>query len=306
MGSSASIFSGVWEMKKFLALAMAGAAMVAVSGQANAAELLFNATNVTSVYKTKVPTAELHKTNSSAYLPADSNVGDVLVTPQTLTGSFSDAPGTTVNLFAYCVDIFDTSGATTFQVVSLSDYLTGLGIGSRYGVIASLISSNSSTAGNDKLHDAAVQLAIWELINESSTNAFNVNFTGSTRNPTPQFWADDFANANGIASTANSLIQSAIATASSTNPSLNLYIAKSDDVYRTEQYQECSGYGKHKNCVTKTRQVLVSTGKQDMLFWDYDVPTPAVPEPATWAMMILGMGVIGSSMRRRKIDVSFA
>lgn len=30
----------------------------------------------------------------------------------------------------------------------------------------------------------------------------------------------------------------------------------------------------------------------------YDVP-PAVPEPATWAMMILGMGMIGGAMRRR-------
>ena len=29
------------------------------------------------------------------------------------------------------------------------------------------------------------------------------------------------------------------------------------------------------------------------------VPTGAVPEPATWAMMILGLGLVGSSMRRR-------
>ncbi len=37
-------------------------------------------------------------------------------------------------------------------------------------------------------------------------------------------------------------------------------------------------------------------------FNGYDVPPPttAVPEPATWAMMILGFGVIGSSMRRRR------
>ena len=32
----------------------------------------------------------------------------------------------------------------------------------------------------------------------------------------------------------------------------------------------------------------------------------AVPEPATWAMMILGLGVVGTSMRRRKVDVAFA
>ena len=35
--------------------------------------------------------------------------------------------------------------------------------------------------------------------------------------------------------------------------------------------------------------------------------TGAVPEPATWAMMILGMGAVGFAMRRRqKISVSYA
>lgn len=33
---------------------------------------------------------------------------------------------------------------------------------------------------------------------------------------------------------------------------------------------------------------------------------PAVPEPATWAMMIAGIGAVGMSMRRRKTAVSFA
>lgn len=32
----------------------------------------------------------------------------------------------------------------------------------------------------------------------------------------------------------------------------------------------------------------------------------AVPEPATWAMMIGGLGLVGASMRRRKVAVSFA
>ncbi len=36
-------------------------------------------------------------------------------------------------------------------------------------------------------------------------------------------------------------------------------------------------------------------------------PTPgAVPEPATWALLILGFGAIGSAMRRRRLAVSYA
>ncbi len=34
--------------------------------------------------------------------------------------------------------------------------------------------------------------------------------------------------------------------------------------------------------------------------------SPPVPEPATWAMMIGGLGLVGASMRRRKTAVSFA
>ncbi|HTH28797.1 MAG TPA: PEPxxWA-CTERM sorting domain-containing protein [Sphingobium sp.] len=37
------------------------------------------------------------------------------------------------------------------------------------------------------------------------------------------------------------------------------------------------------------------------------IPTPAVPEPATWAMMLLGFGAMGYTMRRRRnVTVSFA
>lgn len=32
----------------------------------------------------------------------------------------------------------------------------------------------------------------------------------------------------------------------------------------------------------------------------------AVPEPATWAMMIAGFGIVGSAMRRRRATVAFA
>lgn len=38
----------------------------------------------------------------------------------------------------------------------------------------------------------------------------------------------------------------------------------------------------------------------------YSTGTPSVPEPASWAMLIAGMGIVGASMRRRKTAVSFA
>ncbi|WP_250890697.1 PEPxxWA-CTERM sorting domain-containing protein [Sphingobium nicotianae] len=37
-----------------------------------------------------------------------------------------------------------------------------------------------------------------------------------------------------------------------------------------------------------------------------DIDTPAVPEPAAWAMMLAGLGLVGGAMRRRSMIVQFA
>lgn len=49
------------------------------------------------------------------------------------------------------------------------------------------------------------------------------------------------------------------------------------------------------------------SGSPDGDFDDYiiRITAGAVPEPATWAMMILGLGLVGASMRRRHTTVSF-
>jgi hypothetical protein len=62
---------------------------------------------------------------------------------------------------------------------------------------------------------------------------------------------------------------------------------------------------------------FVATGTQATLYFgDYsphstyviDNVVAAVPEPATWAMMLIGFGGIGSALRRRKVKpaVQFA
>jgi hypothetical protein len=47
------------------------------------------------------------------------------------------------------------------------------------------------------------------------------------------------------------------------------------------------------------------TGYDNITFGS-DRPGGAVPEPTTWAMMIGGLALVGASMRRRKVAVSFA
>ena len=49
------------------------------------------------------------------------------------------------------------------------------------------------------------------------------------------------------------------------------------------------------------------TGGSRWSTWIANIRAGAVPEPATWAMMIAGFGMVGFAMRRsQKVSVSFA
>ena len=52
--------------------------------------------------------------------------------------------------------------------------------------------------------------------------------------------------------------------------------------------------------------VAFSGGRTVSSNFEVAATTPAVPEPATWAMMIAGFGLVGATMRRRKASVAFA
>jgi PEP-CTERM motif len=60
-----------------------------------------------------------------------------------------------------------------------------------------------------------------------------------------------------------------------------------------------------------------NTGTLELFYWDsfsddnagnitFDISTAAVPEPASWALMIMGFGLVGSGMRRRRISLTYA
>ncbi len=60
-----------------------------------------------------------------------------------------------------------------------------------------------------------------------------------------------------------------------------------------------------------------NTGTLELFYWDsfsednagsitFDISTAAVPEPASWALMIMGFGLVGAGMRRRRIAVTYA
>ena len=52
------------------------------------------------------------------------------------------------------------------------------------------------------------------------------------------------------------------------------------------------------------RLTATNGGNAGVFFDNISVSTAAVPEPAAWAMMITGFGIVGSLLRRRRIAVS--
>lgn len=277
-------------MNKFAVTALTGAALSCFAGSAQAAVTL--TATVSAAYTSNVPTADLHKTS-----PTTKEINDVKLSPQILKGTLSTNPGVPVEFFAYCVDIFQSAGAATFEVKTLADYL---GNATKTAQITQLIAAEG--AKENKLHDAAVQLAVWELINETQStldidkmtttttslvkgdkywdwNTYSwkykmVEKTTTTTTPN-QFWADDVKNGSGVLGNADSFLAGAVADAAAgkSTAGYSLYVAKSNT-------------------------------KQDFLFWTYTptLPpvTPSVPEPGTWCMMILGFGTVGFMIRHKR------
>jgi len=233
--------------KRIVSLALASVSIIASTAPANAALFI----DSISAANSGAPTASLTAFNN--------NYGTVKVSPFNITGTLN---GDAVSLFSYCVDVFNTIGTGKFKVVSLNDYVFGNTV--KADRIAALI-SNQGAPGTAE-HDAAVQLALWELLYEK--NGTDADLTDN-RFKVPTI----------------------------SDPSVRALAQNYAELARTSW--------------TASDNIVISVAKnkkrQNQLFWTH---IPAVPEPGTWAMMIMGFGVTGAAMRRRRtktqVKVSFA
>jgi len=238
-------------MKSLFKIAAMSAAVIGLAGAANATETL----HINSV---KV----IHGGSSpySATLTVDNPRGkdltvNALLSPQRINNS----------LKAFCVELSQFSGTGDFTVTSLKDFVNDT---AKYSKLTALI-SNYGVQDNSALVDAAVQLAVWEVLYEGANNVFNITkdvFSSSN-------WSDSYQTGRGGHKTTNSAVRD----------EANSILASLSGLEDTGAYDFF---------------VATNKDKQDLLYF---TPKAPVPEPATWALMIAGFGLVGASMRRRTV-----
>ena len=188
----------------------------------------------------------------------------------------TDASHNAQSIPVYCVDVADILGNGTFYKEDLSTLTftdtqkANLIKFVTYG--DALV--NAATGFQKTLDAAATQLGVWELLNETASTTWDVlagNFYVSRYDNDAIFDAGALAN-TWLASLKNGDIpMSATQTLSVLDP----------------------GHG------NQTQVYITARGNND-------INEPGVPEPATWGMIVLGFGLLGGALRRRKQEEVFA
>lgn len=256
-------------MKKSLAIAAALLAGFALPGSAQAA------ISITGISGSPgFRTGTIHYTGSDGALPNNQASAAVNVGRIQLTGN-DTATNAPVSFLSYCIEIFDYLKTGLFSIADFSfdagkEQKLKVLLTNTAGAIDAVDASalTASEKANQKINvSAAIQMAVWEVAFETAGNPYSLG--------TGDFWMDGsgLASLNGGVSSAQSLAQGFL-----TNINSNVW-SQADPNWSLKMLVP------HDAANNQTQAFLVSA---------------PVPEPATWAMLILGFGFLGGAMRKRR------
>lgn len=167
-----------------------------------------------------------------------------------------------VDLFSYCIDLYTPMSTGTYTYVTGSTLIPDA---TRRDLLGALLSNTAgllagATGNQATVISAATQMAVWEIVYETASYPFNV--TGG------DFRVGNFQTGPGDANL------------SASQSLANTYLSNAT----SGQWQLAAG--------SQLRYLFGDNVRQSQVY------VAAVPEPATWGMMILGFGLLGGLLRR--------
>ena len=183
-----------------------------------------------------------------------------------------------VTFDSYCIDIFNylTGGTFDLQDLALADATKQAQLQKLLGHTAGFIDAAGTVAAKKDI-SAAIQMAVWEIVNENGITGYSLG---------------------------NGLFQ--IGTGYGT-------VVPSARGIAQGYLNDLDGWATPTGFDYRMMTALNPANNQRQVFLVPASLTPpggvggAVPEPSTWALLILGFGSIGGAMRRRRnVAVKFA
>jgi len=184
--------------------------------------------------------------------------------------------GSAFDIFTYCIDLAHSVSLgnvnyTSYSIIPISSYagMTTAKSNALNALITNTTSLLNAATGQAAINiSAATQMAAWEIM-------FETQPTWSVTNSSSAF----YMTTPGSSSSANT-------TALTSAESLaNTYLGN----IANNTWTKNNAYD---------LKVLYSADRQSQVF-----ATPAVPEPATWGMLVLGFGLVGGALRTRRSGV---
>lgn len=173
-----------------------------------------------------------------------------------------------VTFDAYCIDIFHwlQNGTFDLQAFSMADAVKQAQIETLLGHTATFI-DDAGTAAQKKNISAAIQMAVWEIVNEAGAGGYSLD---------------------------GGLFQ--------IGSSYGTVVSSGSRTLAQGYLNDLSGWATPSGYDYRMMTAINPQNNQRQVFL-----AAVVPEPATWAMLILGFGFVGGAMRaRQRASIAFA
>ena len=248
-----------------------GLDMKKILALATAAGMMFAASNA-SAQAVTITNVSFTPGSVTGTIHSPALTGDVGIGRFEFRGNYV-AGGAPLDIFTYCVDLAHSVSLgnvnySSYSIMPLSalSTITTAKANALNALLSNTTSLLNAATGQNAINiSAATQMAVWEIM-------FETQPTWSATNASSAFYVTTPSGMSGANLTA----------LTSAETLANTYLGNvANNTWQANSAVQL--------------KLLYSANQQTQIF-----ATPAVPEPATWGMLLLGFGLVGGALRHRR------